>query len=78
MEKEGLPVAFITSMVSLAEQVGAKRIVKGIKVPHPCGDPEFPEGEDLDLRRKIVKCALEAVQKNIDRPTVFEPNPLKN
>lgn len=68
-----MPVAFITAMVSLAEQVGAKRIVKGIRVPHPCGDPEFPENEDLDLRRNIVRCALEAVQTDVERPTVFQP-----
>jgi glycine reductase complex component B subunit gamma len=60
-------------MVSMAEQMGAKRIVKGTKIPHPCGNPEAPAEEDLIVRRAIMRCALEAVQKDVKKSTVFVP-----
>jgi betaine reductase len=73
IEREGLPVALITSMTKMAAQVGANRIVTGVKIPHPCGNPDVPAETDLALRREIVKCALRALQAEIDGPTVFIP-----
>ena len=73
IEKEGLPVALITAMVSLAKQMGAKRIIQGVSIPHPCGNPALPEKADLALRREIVKCALKALQEKVDGATVFVP-----
>ncbi len=67
-------MAFITAMVSMAEQMGAKRIVKGTRIPHPCGNPEAPTEEDLIIRRAIMKCALEAVQKDVKQSTIFVPH----
>ncbi len=73
IEKQGVPVAYITSMVSLAKQMGAKRIIQGVSIPNPCGDPSLPEEADQALRREIVKCALEALQAKVDGPTIFVP-----
>jgi glycine reductase len=61
-------------MTTLAKQMGAKRIINGVRIPHPCGDPEFPRDADMAIRREIVRCALEAIQTDVDGPTVFEPN----
>jgi len=74
IEKGGIPVALITAMTKMATQVGANRIVTGIKIPHPCGNPDLPEEADLALRREIVKCALRALQTEVDSPTVFVPD----
>ena len=73
IEKSGIPVAFITAMISLAEQENVNRIVEAVAIPHPCGDPRLPEQADLGLRRKIVECALEALQTDVDGPMVFKP-----
>lgn len=73
IEREGTPVAHITAMSLLAKQVGANRVVSGVKVPHPCGDPHaFPE-TDHALRRRIVEVALDALQTDVDGPTLFTP-----
>ena len=69
----GLPVAFITTLFPLAQQVGANRIVKGVKIPHPCGDPKLPPEQDRRLRRTIVETALKALQTGVKEPTVFTP-----
>jgi len=73
IEREGLPVVFITSMTKMATQVGANRIVTGTKIPHPCGNPDASEEADLALRKEIVKCALRALQTDVSGPTVFVP-----
>lgn len=54
--------------------MGANRIVAGVKIPHPCGDPTLPEEADRALRQKIVECALNALQANVKSPTVFVPD----
>ena len=60
LEKAGLPVALISAMFPVAQQVRANRIVKGVSIPHPCGDPNLSKELDARLRREIVKTALRA------------------
>jgi len=74
IQKEGMPVAFITAMSMVGQQTGASRVVVGTKLRHPCGDPNLPEETDLALRREIVKCALRALQMDVNDPTIFVPN----
>ena len=68
-----MPVAFITAMSMMGKQLGANRVITGTKIPHPCGDPTLPEEADKALRRTIVTCALDALQTDVDGPTVFVP-----
>ncbi len=74
IEKVGIPVALITAMTMLAQQIGANRIVAGAKIPHPCGDPTLPVEADRVLRGKILKCAFRALQTDVSRPTIFVPD----
>jgi glycine reductase complex component B subunit gamma len=73
LEKEGLPVALISAMFPVAQQVRANRIVKGVSIPHPCGDPNLPKELDARLRREIIQTALRALQTAVKGPTVFSP-----
>ena len=74
LEKAGFPVALVSAMYPVAEQVRANRIVKGVSIPHPCGDPSLPQDLDLRLRREIVQTALKALESEVKGPTVFIPN----
>ena len=67
-------MAIITAMSAMAKQLGANRAVTGTKIPHPCGDPSLPPEADKALRRKIVNCALTALQSDVDGPTIFVPD----
>lgn len=67
-------MVFITAMSMMAKQLGANRVVTGTKIPHPCGDPSLPPAADKALRRKIVDCALTALQSDVDSPTIFVPD----
>ncbi|MBI4199346.1 MAG: glycine/betaine/sarcosine/D-proline family reductase selenoprotein B [Chloroflexi bacterium] len=73
-DRIGLPVAHITTVVPLAQQIGSNRIVKGVKIPHPCGDPNLPPDQDRRLRRRILDTAFRALQTEVTRPTVFNPD----
>jgi glycine reductase complex component B subunit gamma len=72
LDRAELPVAMVSAMFPLAEQVGASRIVKGVKIPHPCGDPSLPSEVDENLRRSIVGTALKALATEVKETTVFE------
>jgi glycine reductase len=74
LDRAGLPVAVISAMYPVAEQVGASRIVKAVAIPHPCGDPGLPAELDGQLRREIVATALKALETNVETSTVFSPN----
>lgn len=73
LEKSGLPVALISAMFPVAQQVRANRIVKGVSIPHPCGDPRLPKDLDARLRREIIETALRALESEVKGPTVFSP-----
>jgi glycine reductase len=74
IDRAGLPVAIISAMYPIAEQVGASRIVKAVSIPHPCGDPNLPSEVDARLRREIVETALKAIHAEVKQPTLFYPN----
>ena len=73
LEKAGLPVALISAMFPVAQQVRANRIVKGVSIPHPCGDPNLSKELDARLRREIIQTALKALESDVKGPTVFSP-----
>ncbi len=73
LEKSGLPVALISAMFPVAQQVRANRIVKGVSIPHPCGDPNLPKDLDARLRREIIQTALRALESEVKGPTLFSP-----
>jgi glycine reductase len=73
LDRAGLPVALVTAMYPVAEQVGASRIVKAVAIPHPCGDPSLPAQMDAELRHEIVATALKALEAKVDATTVFTP-----
>ena len=73
LEKAGLPVALMSAMFAVAQQVRANRIVKGVSIPHPCGDPNLSKELDARLRREIIQTALRALESEVTGPTVFSP-----
>lgn len=70
-EKNGLPTVLVSALCPLVKSVGANRIVEGRAVAHIFGDPELPPEDELSYRRKVVTTALEALQTEVSKPTVF-------
>jgi glycine reductase len=63
----------MSALPALALNVGALRVVRGVRIEHVCGDPSLSPEEDQELSRAIVMTALRALQTPIDGPTLFEP-----
>ena len=50
--------------------VGVNRILTGVAVPNPVGDPSLTPDQEKILRRKIVDKALEMLQTDYEKSTV--------
>jgi glycine reductase len=73
IEKSGLPVVHICTVVPISLTVGANRIVPAVAIPYPLGNPSLnDEVEEKKLRRSIVEKALEALTVEVTEQTVFE------
>jgi glycine reductase complex component B subunit gamma len=71
MERRGLPVAMISALPPVALELGANRVVRGVKIPHPVGEPNADPERDTAVRMEIVERALKALATPIERPTIF-------
>ena len=72
IERAGIPVVHVCTVVPISLTVGANRIVPAIAIPHPLGNPALPIEEEKALRRKLVARALKALETPVDGQTVFE------
>ncbi len=72
IERVGLPIVHVCTVVPISLTVGANRIVPAIAIPHPLGDPSLNEEEEKEQRKKLVEKALKALTVEVDEQTVFE------
>lgn len=72
IERVGLPIVHICTVVPISKTVGANRIVPAIAIPHPLGDPNIDADEEFKLREKIVQTALNALTTEVSEQTVFD------
>lgn len=72
IERAGIPVVHMCTVVPISLTVGANRIIPAIAIPHPLGNPALDAKEEKSLRRKLVLRALKALQTEVHVQTVFE------
>ena len=72
IERAGIPVVHVCTVVPISLTVGANRIVPAVAIPHPLGNPNLEKTEEKKLRRKLVERALKALGTEVDKQTVFE------
>lgn len=60
----------MATITTISKSVGANRIVPTVAIPHPVGNPAKGEKE-FDLRNSLVKKAIDALQTNVEKPTIF-------
>jgi glycine/betaine/sarcosine/D-proline reductase family selenoprotein B len=63
---------FVTALTTIAQMVGANRILRGVSITHPTGDPSLAAGDEHDLRVAMVGRALEMLTHEVDAGTVWE------
>jgi len=72
IEKYGIPVVHIATVVPISKTIGANRIVPAVGIPYPLGDPMQSEEDSYKIRERLVKRALKALETPIIDQTVFE------
>ena len=72
IERKGITVVHICTVVPISLTIGANRIVPAIGIPYPLGNPTLGEEKSKKLRRELVERGLKALQTEISEQTVFE------
>lgn len=72
IERAGIPVVHIATVTPISLTIGANRIVAGMGIPHPLGDPKQSEENQYKIRKSLVQKALTALQTPISEQTIFE------
>ncbi len=72
IERAGIPVVHMCTIVPISLTVGANRIVPTIAIPHPLGNPALSLEEERDIRRNLLTRALKALETEVTDQTVFE------
>jgi glycine/betaine/sarcosine/D-proline reductase family selenoprotein B len=62
----------MANIVSIAQTVGANRIVPTFSIPYPLGDPSRSEAEQWKLRKHRVGVALDSLATELEETTIFE------
>jgi glycine reductase len=68
----GIATVFITALPTIAQMVGANRILRGMSITHPTGDPSLTAGDELGLRTAMLERALEMLATDVEPRTVWE------
>ncbi len=68
----GIATVFVTALPTIAQMVGANRVLRGVSITHPTGDPSLAAGDELVLRRRVVERALEMLATDVGPGTVWE------
>jgi glycine/betaine/sarcosine/D-proline reductase family selenoprotein B len=72
MERKGIATVFVTALPTIAQMVGANRILRGVSIAHPAGDPSLAPADESALRRRIVERALEMLAPEVGPGTVWQ------
>jgi glycine reductase complex component B subunit gamma len=75
IERAGIPAVLVTALIPTATTLHANRVVPGVAINHPLGDPRVSRLEEKALRRKIVGRALEALTQIPQKYGVREDQP---
>ena len=59
IERLGVPAVLITTLLPTAKLVGANRVVQGIAVTNPVGNPRVSNKEEKAIRKKMLESAFE-------------------
>ena len=71
IERAGIPVVHVCTIVPISLTVGANRIVPAVAIPYPLGDPSMTPEDEYKLRYNLVKKSLGALCTEVSEQTVF-------
>jgi glycine reductase len=72
IEKYGIPVVHIATVVPISKTIGANRIIPAVGIPYPLGDVTQSPEDSYRIRENLCRRALKALQTPVTEQTVFE------
>jgi glycine reductase len=72
LDRAGLPTVLITALPTIARLVGANRILRGVAITNPTGDPTLSPQDELAARVRLVRRALEMLASRVEPGTVWQ------
>lgn len=66
IDRAGIPVVQICTIVPIAQTVGANRIVKAEAIPWPVGKPNTSPEEERRTRKNIMSEALKSLETDLN------------
>lgn len=72
IERVGIPVVHMATVTPISMTIGANRIIPGVGIPHPLGDPKLSQEDQYQLRKSMVRKALDALRTHVTGQTIFE------
>lgn len=65
IERVGIPAVLVTSLTPTARMLGVNRMIPGVGITHPLGDPRLSQEEEKALRKRILSEALQVLAAKI-------------
>jgi glycine/betaine/sarcosine/D-proline reductase family selenoprotein B len=62
---------FVTALPTIATMIGANRVVRGVAITNPFGDPARSPAGERALRRRIVERSLALLGTDVEPGTVW-------
>ena len=72
LEREGIPAVIITALPTIATAAGANRVLRGIAISTPVGDPLRSHEEERALRERLLSKALDMIEADVEPGSVWE------
>ncbi|MBP2625717.1 MAG: grdB [Firmicutes bacterium] len=72
IERAGLPIVHMCTIVPISKTVGANRILPTVAIPYPLGNPALTTEDEQTLRYTLIEKALKALSTEVEGQTVFE------
>ena len=55
----GIPTVFVTALPTIAVMVGANRVLRGVSITHPTGDPSLSVGDEIAVVSSLERVRSE-------------------
>ncbi len=72
IDRAGISVVHMATITTISNSVGANRILPMVAIPHPTGNPALSFEKEKELRKGLVRKALEVLSTEVDGVTIFE------
>ena len=72
IEKYGIPVVHIATVVPISKTIGANRIIPAVGIPYPLGDVTQSPEDSYRIRENLCRRALKALPTPVTEQPVFE------